>query len=81
MVQPRGMHSPPGPLKRMLAMKYAQLTQREVEYVIISRDTTESDLKQRRELVGDRVLYEDQPCVRAAIRGRILVLDGIEVPR
>ena len=29
-------------------MQYLQLTEREVEYVALSRDTTESDLKQRR---------------------------------
>ena len=39
----------PSPLRRQLAMQYLELTQRELEYVALSRDTTESDLKQRRE--------------------------------
>jgi hypothetical protein len=38
---------PPGPLKRWLALLYCQLVGREVEYLPLSRDTTESDLKQR----------------------------------
>ena len=38
----------PSPLRRQVAMQYLQLTEREVEYVALSRDTTESDLKQRR---------------------------------
>ena len=37
---------------RQLVFRFAELTEREVEVVSISRDTTESDLKQRRELVG-----------------------------
>lgn len=55
-----------------------ELTSREVEYVSLSRDTTESDLKQRREIQGGSAFYVDQPAVRAAIEGRILILEGIE---
>ena len=44
---------PPGPLKRRLAMLYCELRQREVEYLCLSRDTTESDLKQRREILPE----------------------------
>ena len=36
----------PGRLRRELAQQYLELTQREMEYVALSRDTTESDLKQ-----------------------------------
>ncbi|RZF49335.1 hypothetical protein LSTR_LSTR012199 [Laodelphax striatellus] len=68
----------PGPLKRRLAMQYLQLTRREVEFVSLSRDTTESDLKQRREIKGGTARYIDQGAVRAAISGRVLVLEGIE---
>ncbi|KAG0296119.1 von Willebrand factor A domain-containing protein 8 [Linnemannia gamsii] len=53
-------------------------TNREVEYVPLSKDVTESDLKQRREIVGGTAYYVDQACVRAATEGRILILDGIE---
>ncbi|KAI7879625.1 hypothetical protein K492DRAFT_208133 [Lichtheimia hyalospora FSU 10163] len=69
---------PPGPLRRQLVMKYAEMTQREIEYVALSKDVTDADLKQRRELQNGTSFYVDQAAVRAAINGRILVLDGIE---
>lgn len=59
-------------------MGFCELLNREVEYVAISRDTTESDLKQRREIVNGTAVFIDQPPVEAAIQGRILVLDGLE---
>lgn len=68
----------PGPLKAHLAMQYLELTGRELEYVALSRDTTESDLKQRREINQGTAVYIDQSAVRAAVEGRILVLQGIE---
>ncbi|XP_068159002.1 von Willebrand factor A domain-containing protein 8 isoform X1 [Drosophila tropicalis] len=68
----------PGPLRRQLAMQYLELTQREVEYVALSRDTTESDLKQRREIQDKAAIYHDQGAVRAALNGRVLILDGVE---
>ncbi|KAF5289201.1 hypothetical protein FQR65_LT00087 [Abscondita terminalis] len=69
---------PPGPRRRTLAMQYLELTNRELEYVALSRDTTESDLKQRREIVNGSATYFDQSAVRAAVNGRILVIEGIE---
>ncbi|CEG83438.1 hypothetical protein RMATCC62417_17358 [Rhizopus microsporus] len=69
---------PPGPLRRNLVIKYAEMTQREIEYVALSKDVTDADLKQRRELQNSTSFYVDQAAVRAAIHGRILVLDGIE---
>ncbi|KAI8912686.1 AAA domain-containing protein [Gorgonomyces haynaldii] len=68
----------PGPLKRLLALSYAQLAQKEVEYVCLSRDVTDADLKQRREIKNGTATFLDQPCVRAAIHGRLLILDGVE---
>ena len=68
----------PGPLRRQVAMMYLELTKREVEYVSLSRDTTETDIKQRREIVSGTAYYHDQPAVKAAIEGRVLVLEGIE---
>ncbi|CAI2169627.1 3146_t:CDS:10 [Funneliformis geosporum] len=68
----------PGHLRRGLVLKYAQLTNREIEYVPLSKDCTDSDLKQRREISGGTAYYVDQACVRAATNGRILILDGIE---
>ena len=49
-----------------------------LEYVALSRDTTESDLKQRREIINGTAHYIDQSAVRAASEGRILILEGIE---
>ena len=68
----------PGPERRWLAMAFCELTQREVEFVALSRDTTETDLKQRREITQRSAIFEDQAPVRAALQGRVLVLDGIE---
>uniref|UniRef100_A0A1A7X2M3 von Willebrand factor A domain-containing protein 8 n=3 Tax=Iconisemion striatum TaxID=60296 RepID=A0A1A7X2M3_9TELE len=69
---------PPGPLRRSIAMQYLELTKREVEYVALSRDTTETDLKQRREIRSGSAFYIDQCAVRAATQGRVLVLEGLE---
>ncbi|XP_069882793.1 von Willebrand factor A domain-containing protein 8 isoform X1 [Dipodomys merriami] len=69
---------PPGPLRRTIAMQYLELTRREVEYISLSRDTTETDLKQRREIRAGTAFYIDQCAVRAATEGRILVLEGLE---
>ena len=55
-----------------------ELTKREVEYIALSRDTTEADLKQRREISLGTAYYVDQCAVRAATKGRVLVLEGIE---
>ncbi|XP_034832345.1 von Willebrand factor A domain-containing protein 8 [Maniola hyperantus] len=68
----------PGPSRRKVALQYLELTQREIEYVALSRDTTEADLKQRREIQSSTAKYFDQSAVRAAIEGRVLVLEGIE---
>ncbi|KAL5014683.1 hypothetical protein ScPMuIL_008953, partial [Solemya velum] len=68
----------PGPVRRQLAMMYLELTKREGEYVSLSRDTTETDLKQRREIRSGSAFYLDQCAVRAATEGRVLVLEGIE---
>jgi MoxR-like ATPase len=69
---------PPGPLRRSLAMMYLELTQKEAEYVSLSRDTTETDLKQRREILAGTAYHIDQCAVKAATHGRVLILEGIE---
>ncbi|CAG8455940.1 70_t:CDS:10, partial [Scutellospora calospora] len=51
---------PPGPLRRSLVLRFAQLTKREIEYVALSKDCTDSDLKQRREISGGTAYYVDQ---------------------
>lgn len=83
---------PPGAgaaYRRRLVMAYAELVQKPVEILTLGSDLTESDLKQRRELVlspssamdGQQqtaVEFRDQAPVRAAKHGRLLVLDGLE---
>lgn len=68
----------PGKFKRNLAMTYLQLTNQECEYISLSRDTSESDLKQRREIDNGTSIYIDQAAVRAAKEGRVLIIDGVE---
>jgi len=68
----------PGPTRRHVALQFCELARRECEVLVLSRDTTESDLKQRREIVSGDGIMTDQAPVRAAINGRILVLDGME---
>jgi hypothetical protein len=70
--------SPPGAFRRNLAMSYAEITQREVEYLVLTRDTTEADIKQRREINSGSVQYVNQCAVNAALHGRILIIEGIE---
>ncbi|KAI4486325.1 hypothetical protein M0802_012344 [Mischocyttarus mexicanus] len=68
----------PGTRRRELALAFLELTNRELEFVALSRDTTEADLKQRREIKCGTAYYHDQSAVRAAINGRVLVIEGVE---
>ncbi|KAK0097219.1 hypothetical protein PV326_002875 [Microctonus aethiopoides] len=68
----------PGPRRRNLALAFLELTGREVEFIALSRDTTEADLKQRREIANGTATYHDQSAVKAAEHGRVLILEGIE---
>ena len=52
---------PPTPRKRWLALTYCELFNKEVEYISLSSNTTESDLKQRREIVDNNVIFKHQP--------------------
>lgn len=54
------------------------MTNRDVEYIALSRDSSEADLKQRREIRAGSSVFEDQCAVRAAVEGRVLLLEGIE---
>ena len=60
-----------------LSVLYMKTLESKVEYVALTRDTTEADLKQRREIIaGGNARYFDQGVVTAAIHGRILILEG-----
>lgn len=63
---------------RHLALAYAELVNSRLDYVAISADTTEADLKQRRELVPQGVSFSDGAVVSAATQGGLLLLDGLE---
>ena len=65
-------------LRRLVVLAFAEACELEVEYVKLTRDTTEADLKQRRELSGSSVVFHNQAPVRAALAGRLLILDGLE---
>lgn len=68
--------------RRRLALAYAALVKRPAHVVSITSDITESDLKQRRELVikdGALTLeYRAAAPVEAAVKGHLLILEGIE---
>ena len=64
--------------RRHLIFLYAALVGREVEYISLSRDTSDADLKQRKEVDDQKSIYVNQAPVRAALHGRLLILDGLE---
>lgn len=68
----------PGPARRRLAMRFCEVAGREFDYIAFTRDTSESDFKQRREIRNGSAQYVDQCAVEAALHGRVLILDGIE---
>lgn len=59
-----------------MALQYLELTQRELEYVALSRDTTEADLKQRREIQRSTAKYFDQVFIFSVL---ILILSGLNL--
>src|SRR3989338_7283280 len=67
-------------LRRYIAVRWCIARGRAVELVNLTRDHTESDLKQRRELAegGRETLFEDQGVLRAALKGGIVLLEGLE---
>lgn len=69
----------PGNYKRNLAFLYCHLTNNEIEFINITKDTTEHDLKQRREILNGQALYVDQCAVRSALNGRILIIEGKKI--
>lgn len=68
----------PGMRRRELALAFLELTGRELEFITLTRDTTEADLKQRREIKSGTAFYHDQSAVRAATNGRVLIIEGVE---
>ncbi|CAJ0583659.1 unnamed protein product, partial [Mesorhabditis spiculigera] len=68
----------PGLMRSHLVLQYLELINREYEYLSVTRDTTEADIKQRREILSGTAFYTDLCAVRAALEGRVLVIDGVE---
>jgi hypothetical protein len=69
---------PPGPNRRRLILAYLELTHKPYQYLQLTRDTTDSDIKQRREIQNKTALFINQAAVNAAIHGHTLVLDETE---
>lgn len=62
----------PTSLQRNIALLYCEKRGRQVEFVSLTRDTTESDLKQRKEIISNSTsTYIDQALIRAALLGRV----------
>lgn len=71
--------SAPSPYSRHLVLTLLHLLNLPFESIALTRDTTgESDLKQRRDIDRGSVVWTDGPAVKAAIHGRVLLLEGIE---
>lgn len=68
----------PTTYKRRLAFEFARACNLQVEYVVITSETTEADLKTRRELKNGNLIFHNQAPVRAALEGKVLILDGLE---
>uniref|UniRef100_A0A0M3ITM1 AAA_5 domain-containing protein n=1 Tax=Ascaris lumbricoides TaxID=6252 RepID=A0A0M3ITM1_ASCLU len=49
----------PGALRSHIVLQYLELCGREFEYLSITRDTTEADIKQRREIRNGTAFYTD----------------------
>ncbi len=71
--------APPGPVARWLAFRFCEVAGRECACIAITPDTTESDLKQRREIVNKSLVFVDSAAVTAAKRGWVLVVEGLEL--
>ncbi|KAH9260107.1 hypothetical protein BASA81_001879 [Batrachochytrium salamandrivorans] len=69
---------PPSTFSRRLITEFASVHKIPFEYQSLSIDTSESDLKTRKELFKQQVLFADQAPVRAALEGKMLILDGLE---
>ena len=67
-----------GPLCRWLALHYCAVEDKTFQYLSLTRDTCESDLKQRREIVKGHSIFTDQAVLQAALNGDILILEGLE---
>jgi hypothetical protein len=62
---------------QLLALRFADLANVEVEYVSLTEGTRENDLKQSRDFAGGATIWRDEAAVRALIAGRLLILDGL----
>lgn len=49
----------PGSIRSDLVLDYLELCNREFEYLALTRDTTEADIKQRREIRDGSAFYTD----------------------
>lgn len=68
----------PSSYPALIVKRFAQMALREVEHVSLSPTVRENDLKQHREFRSGSVVWVDDAAVRAALNGRILLLEGLE---
>lgn len=68
----------PGPLRRWLVQVYCHYARRETQLLVLSRDTTDADIKQRKEILNGSLTYAHQAAVQAALNGQVLILEGLE---
>ena len=68
----------PGGRARALAFEFCRRARRTCRYLALTRDTSEADLKQRREIANGALRFVDQPPIAAARAGDILILEGVE---
>ena len=68
----------PGPLRRRIVLSYCHIARREVEMLLIHADTSDGDLRERRDLLpSSTIQYSPQPPLLAAQHGRVLLLEDI----
>ncbi|VDM40573.1 unnamed protein product, partial [Toxocara canis] len=71
----------PGALRSHIVLQYLELCGREFEYLSITRDTTEADIKQRREIRNGTAFYTDLaernvlPILNSLLESREMQLD------
>ena len=68
------LYGSPGHYRRRLVHYYCAVVGKELEQLIITPDTSEADLKERREVDAGSIRYTMQAPLRAAVHGRMLLL-------
>lgn len=62
---------------RMLAIRFCELRGLAYEFVSLSKDVTAADLRERRSIRNGALVFDMGPVLRAAVEGKVLILEGI----